>query len=207
MSARPIKLEITGQVRGFKTTLSIETTEASVTDELVFLTGLLEKAGATPAPLEETPAIQGEPVKRLASELDVDPANLRSLIGFKGGMVQISQASQLKVTDAMCMLLYAYEKGVGESAIAFEQFESLVKQNGIKLSYPLTTGVFNLKQGGHIDRKLYDEEKKISLSPRGEKNAISAFKDYIAGKGAKQATRISKKHGTKKRQSASRKKA
>lgn len=193
MGTRTIKLEITGQVKGFRTTLSIETDETSVSDELSLLIGLLEKAGASPTPTEEITTTPGEPIKRLASELGVDPANLRSLIGFKEGMVQISQASQLQVADAMCMLLYAYEKGIGESAIAFEQFESLVKQNGIKLTYPLTTGIFNLKQAGYINGSLYESEKKLSLSPKGERNAISAFEDYLSGKSAKRAPRAPKK--------------
>lgn len=193
MSEKQIRLEITGQIKGFRATLSLETDETLLSNEIKLLISLLEKAGASPPPTEEQTLLIREPIKQLAGELDVDPSILRSLIGYKEGMVQIGKTSQLQVTDAMCMLLYAYEKGFAESTIAFEQFDSLVKQNGIKLTYPLTTGIFNLKKSGYINGKLYDDEKKLSLSPQGEKNAISAFKDYIAGKGAKRTPRIPKK--------------
>jgi hypothetical protein len=193
MSDRAINLEIGGQIRGFQVTLSLGTTKTSLNDDVQFLAGLLEEAGARSPEKEKQVTLTDEPLKRLASELDLDPSNLQRLVGYKEGMVQITKASQLQVTDAMCMLLCAYEKGYGESAIAFEQFGSLVKQNGIKLTYPLTTGIFNLKKSGYIDGKLYDDEKKISLSPQGEKNAISAFKDYIAGKGVKRTPRVSKR--------------
>ena len=208
MSEKNIKLEITGQIKGFRTTLSLETMETSLSHDIKLLINLLEKAGASPAPTEEpSPApVKDEPIKQLASEVDADPSTLRSLIGYKEGMVQISKASQLQVTDAMCMLLYAYEKGFGESAIAFEQFESLVRQNGIKFTYPLTTGIFNLKKSGYINGKLYDEEKKLSLSPQGEENARSAFKDYIAGKGTRRTSRVSKRTRNVKRQQGSVKK-
>jgi len=193
MGDKQIKIEIAGQIKGFRTTLSLETNETLLSDEIKLLIGHLEKAGASPTLKEQETQFTGDSIKKLAGELDVDPSILRSLIGYREGMVQIGKASQLQVTDAICMLLYSYEKGFGESAIAFEQFESLVKQNGIKLTYPLTTGIFNLKKSGYIDGKLYDDEKKISLSPQGEKNAISAFKDYIAGKGVKRTPRFSKR--------------
>lgn len=206
MSEKNIKLEITGQIKGFRTTLSLETMETSLSHDIKLLINLLEKAGASPAPTEEPSPVKDEPIKQLASEVDADPSTLRSLIGYKEGMIQISKASQLQVTDAMCMLLYAYEKGFGESAIAFEQFESLVRQNGIKFTYPLTTGIFNLKKSGYINGKLYDEEKKLSLSPQGEENARSAFKDYIAGKGTRRTSRVSKRTRNVKRQQGSVKK-
>lgn len=206
MSEKQIKLEITGQMKGFGVTLSLETNETLLSDEIKLLISHLEKLGASPTLKEEETQFTGESIKQLAGELDADPSILRSLIGYKEGMVQIGKASQLQVTDAMCMLLYAYEKGFGESTIAFEQFDSLVKQNGIKLTYPLTTGIFNLKKSGYINGKLYDDEKKLSLSPQGEDNAISAFKNYIAGKGVKRTKRVIKKpHNAKKLRSAAKK--
>ena len=206
MSEKAIRVEIAGKIRGFQATLSLETTENLLSGDVAMLTNLFEKAGATGIKEEEMIITSDEPISRLISELDVDPSDLKRLVGYKEGMVQISKASQLQVTDAMCMLLYAYEKGYGESSIAFEQFGSLVKQNGIKLTYPLTTGIFNLKKSGYIDGKLYDDEKKISLSPQGERNAISAFKDYIAGKGVKRTPRVSKKPRKPKKETGSHKK-
>jgi hypothetical protein len=199
MSDRAINVEIGGQIRGFQVTLSLGTTKASLNDDIQLLTSLLEEAGVRSSEKEKQIPLTDEPIKRLASELDIEPLGLQHMVGYKEGMVQVTKASQLQVTDAMCMLLYAFEKGYGESGIALEQFESLIKQNGIKLTYPLTTGIFNLKKGGYINAKLYDEEKKLSLSPQGEKNAISAFKDYITGKGVKRTPRaIKKPHKSKK---------
>ncbi len=66
------------------------------------------------------------------------------------------------------------------------------------MTNPLTTGNFNLKKSGYINGKLYDDEKKISLSPQ-EENSISAFKNYIARKGVKRTHRVTKKpHKAKK---------
>jgi len=201
MSERPINLRITGQIKGFQIALSLETAKESLKNDTQFLIGLIEEVGALPFKTEEKILLTEGPLERLEKELNVDKSTLRSIIGYKEGMVQIARASQLQVADAMCMLLFAYEKGFNESAIAFDQFDSLVKQNGIKLTYPLTTGIFNLKKGGYINAKLYDEEKQISLSPKGDEKAISAFKDYIAGKEAKRTPRVSKKiRNAKKRQ-------
>jgi hypothetical protein len=200
MSEKTMRLEISGKIRGYQATLSLDTTEASLSGDVMLLTNLLEKSGAIGIKEEEKRILSDEPIKRLASELDVDSSDLQRLVGYKEGMVQITRASQLQVTDAMCMLLCAYEKGYGESAIAFEQFDSLIKQNGIKLAYPLTTAIFSLLNSrNYINQKLYDEEKKISLSPQGEENARSAFKDYITGKGAKRTPRIPKKPSDEKK--------
>jgi hypothetical protein len=194
MSEKSIRVEITGKIRGFQATLSLDTTENLLSGDVVMLTNLFEKAGAIGIKEEERIITSDEPISRLASELDIDSSDLKRLVGYKEGMVQIVKASQLQVTDALCMLLYAYEKGYGESAIAFEQFESLIKQNGIKLAYPLTTAIFSLlKSRNYINSKLYDEEKKISLSPQGDENARSSFRNYIAGKGAKRTPRAPKK--------------
>jgi hypothetical protein len=194
MSEKTMRLEISGKIRGYRATLALDTTETSLGGDVMLLTNLLEKSEAIGVKEQEKETPSGEPVKRLASELDIDSSDLQRLVGYKEGMVQIVKASQLQVTDALCMLLYAYEKGYGESAIAFEQFESLIKQNGIKLAYPLTTAIFSLlKSRNYINGKLYDEEKKISLSPQGDENARSGFKNYIAGKGAKRTPRVPKK--------------
>jgi hypothetical protein len=194
MSEKTLRLEISGKIGGFRAALSLESTESSLSDDVKLLASLLGKAGAIGITDEEKIIKPNEPIKRLAGELDADSSDLQRMVGYKEGMVQITKASQLQVTDALCMLLYAYEKGYGESAIAFEQFESLIKQNGIKLAYPLTTAIFSLlKSPNYINSKLYDEEKKISLSPQGEGNARSAFKNYISGKGAKRTPRVAKK--------------
>lgn len=194
MSEKTMKLEITGKIRGYHATVSLDTTERSLSDDVMLLTNLFEKTGAIGIKGEERIITSDEPISRLASELDIDSSDLKRLVGYKEGMVQIVKASQLQVTDALCMLLYAYEKGYGESAIVFEQFESLIKQNGIKLAYPLTTAIFSLlKSRNYINGKLYDEEKKISLSPQGDENARSGFSNYIAGKGAKRTPRVPKK--------------
>lgn len=194
MSERTIKLEITGQFRGFQTTLLLDSTQTTLSDDIKLLASLLEQgetgfAGKVSFP----PSLLEDTITRLAKELDSDPSTLKPLIGYKDGMVQIAKASQLQLTDALCMLLFAHEKGFSESATVFEHFESLVRQNGIKLNYPLSTAIFDLKKRNYINAKLYEEEKKLSLSHLGEENARSAFKDYVAGKGARRLARVPKK--------------
>ncbi len=81
-----------------------------LSDDVAILTSLLEKSGATHLKEEETLFTAEEPISRLISELDADPSDIKRLVGYKEGMVQIWQASQSRVTDAMGTLLYAYDR-------------------------------------------------------------------------------------------------
>lgn len=186
MSGGHVNVSVSGLIRGFEVILTSDTTGENVSETISHLISNLEQMGAKAVEHvgKENPPSSGtdtSAVRRLASELSLDQETLRSFVDFKDGMVQITKASQLKIADALTMLLYSMEKGYSQPSITVEQFEGLITMNGIKFSYPTTTAIFNMRNSEYLNANLYEKEKKLSLTPKGETNASRAFKQLMEG--------------------------
>jgi hypothetical protein len=196
MTGEKIEISVAGMVAGYEVTLQTQTSADNVADSIQELIKVLKSQGATQVKFEEKgvpPADSDMPLQRLAGELDIDAATLKNYVGFKDRTVQLRKASQIMLADALTMLIFSVEKGLQESSLSLNEFENLISMNGIKFEYPTTTAIFNLKNVGYLNAKLYDEEKKLSLAPKGEDNARKAFGALIQGVSPKRKVRKRKK--------------
>jgi len=198
MGANTIQVSVSGTVDGFMVTLQTDAAPNEAVSSLQDLIKQLKEYGATGVKELKEVDYRDEtemtkPMQKLARELDVDEQFLRPLVGFKGNTVQITKASQLMVTDALTMIMFSVEKGLGQASLSLDEMQGLIDLNGVKYEYPTTTAIFNLKKVGYINGSLYDQERRLSLTHKGEENARKAFKALIQGTAPKRKVKTRKK--------------
>lgn len=196
MNESKIQVSVSGTVDGYMVTLQTEVTSSEVVGSLTDLLKQLKDYGATEVkrlkPSDDDSGVS-KPIQKLATELEIDESDLKPFVGFKGSTAQITKASQLMVTDALTMIILSIEKGLGQASLSLDEMQALIDLNGVKYEYPTTTAIFNLKKVGYINGSLYDQERRLSLTPKGEDNARKAFKALIGGTAPKRSMRSRKK--------------
>jgi len=203
MSENKIEISVMGLVEGYAVTLRMEVLPDRVAESLGNLLNQLRDQGGTAVQThtetgrQEREQTADGPINRLAAELEMAGSALKTHVGFKDKTVQITKASQIMVTDALTMIIFSVEKGLGQPSLTVEDMQNLIGLNGVKYEYPTTTAIFNLKKAGYINASLYDQEQKLSLTPRGENNARKAFKALIEGAAPKRKIRARSKKSKK----------
>jgi len=198
MSENKIQVSVSGTVDGYMVALQTEVTSNEVVASVADLIKQLKSQGATGVRQlgqsdQNDDSDASPPIQKLATELDIDGNALKPHVGFKGSTVQIIKASQLMVTDALTMIILSIEKGLGQASLSLDEMQGLIELNGVKYEYPTTTAIFNLKKVGYINGTLYDQERRLSLTHKGEENARKAFKALMGGTAPMRKVKTQKK--------------
>jgi len=119
-------------------------------------------------------------ILELRAELPQGSLVSKKILAFKNSVPQLLRTSLFgNVTEAILVLLYALEIGLKSPAISYDSFKSLYDGQGLKSGSSLPMLVNNLKNTGYIDKKLYDTDRTLSLSPKGGQKAIEVLKSII----------------------------
>lgn len=140
-------------------------------------------APPTPAtPSTEDNGDDGEsPEARIAQQIGATTADVTKagLLGFKNSTPQILKPQDHSVTDALVLLLYAMEVGQGTTKVAYEDFKELYEAQNIKSNSPLSMRITDLRNGGYVDKKIYKQDRSLSLTAKGQKKAVEYIKGHL----------------------------
>lgn len=123
--------------------------------------------------------VGSDPVSRLETTAELPEGTLtkQKIVAFKDGIPQFLRPTVFSnVTDAVLGLLFAVEIGLQKKKIDYEGFKALFDSQSIKSGSPLAMLVNNLKNSNYIDKKTYDTDRSLSLSPKGQTKAIEVLK-------------------------------
>jgi hypothetical protein len=133
--------------------------------------GRLEKD--TPLQIDDTPS---DRIERNA-DLQKGCLSKQYILAFKDGIPQLLRTSIFDgPTDAALVLVHAVETGLKTSSMAYEAFKGLYEAQNLKSGTPLSMLMTNLRNSGYIDKSTYKDGRKLRLTPKGEKQAISILK-------------------------------
>lgn len=191
-SATQVQVSVRARIAGCEVSLTMTVPEAHTKDKLKQLIEGLSELGVEPiepargadrtgSTAESEGDDSDDPVSRVAREAELDTGVARKLLGIKGDSVQLFRAGQYSLSDAICILCFTYEKGLGQQSMSYDAFSSLLSANQIKSKTPLSTLCFNLVRDGRIDKRSYDNGRNIVLSSAGEQQAIDALKAAASG--------------------------
>lgn len=111
------------------------------------------------------------------AELPSGALSAKKILAFKSGIPQLLRTNIYdSVTDALLVLLYAVETGLKNASIAYGDFKPLYETQGLKSGSSLPMLLNNLKNNGYIDKKQYDADRTLVLSPKGAEKAIDVLK-------------------------------
>jgi len=131
--------------------------------------------GLRPSDDDETP------VNRIARDADLESESVRKHLGCKDDSLQLYRPSRLQILDALCILCYAFEKGLSTQFMEYDRFVQLVEGSQIKMKTPMSTQVQNLIRLGYVDKRPYEASRRITLTPQGEKKGREALKGLVSG--------------------------
>ena len=119
-----------------------------------------------------------DPFEKVANMLDnvalVD-LQTKKIFSVKDQNAQLLKPNQFKkVTDAICVLLFILETGIGKKDIKYDVFRDIFESQNIKSGSPLTMLMNNIKGAKYIDAKKY-KAKTVSLTPKGQEQAIEVL--------------------------------
>lgn len=151
------------------------------------LGGTNVKSAETILPTVPTPspvASSDDPVGRVARRLEIDESQLKNsdLFGIKGDSPQIFKAGRFSSGDALLVLAFLFEVGLGNSATPFEKLKEAFQASHIKAKSPFIAILSNKIRDGHIDKNRYNAQNEIVLAPKGEKQVAKIISDAIKGK-------------------------
>jgi hypothetical protein len=113
----------------------------------------------------------------LKSGIEEGTLKKKKIIAFKNNTPQLIRPGEFSTpTDALLFLIYATETGLGQPKIPFDDFKTMFDTQGIKSGSPLTMLLNNLKNANYIDKKAYDNERNITLTPKGSEKAVDLVK-------------------------------
>ncbi|HZT69930.1 MAG TPA: hypothetical protein VFC10_09345 [Terriglobia bacterium] len=179
-TSTPVTVQVRGRQAGFDVAITIQLSRDKFKDALSSLLNDLKEAGLETSLGEEEHGDKGKverreeadgPYERLARELEVTIQQLRHIVGIKGETIQLYKASQFKIADAVCFICFVYEKGLGRASMPYETLVALVEASQIKMKTPVSAMCFNLRKEGYLQKRPYDENRTIVLSPEGEEKA------------------------------------
>jgi hypothetical protein len=121
------------------------------------------------------------PVARLESKAELTSGSLgtKKVLAFKDDVPELLKPSSVSITDAVLMLLFAVETGLRKNKIDYESFKGLYEAQNIKSGSPLAMTVTNLRNAGYLDKKIYENEKSLRLTAKGESKAIEVLKSAV----------------------------
>jgi len=132
----------------------------------------------------QTPVLpEDDPYEKIANMLDnVTAVDLRAMkiFSIKDQNVQLLKPNQFKVMDAICVLLFILEVGIGKRDIEYDAFRDIFESQNIKSGSPLTMLMTNMKVAKYIDAKKYSS-KIVSLTPKGQEQAIAILNKFPKG--------------------------
>ena len=134
-------------------------------------------------PASSTP-YSDDPISRVARRLEIDESQLRNsdLFGIKGDSPQIFKAGRFSSGDALLVLAFLFEVGLGNPATPFEKLKEAFQASHIKAKSPFIAILSNKIRDGHIDKNRYNAQNEIVLAPKGEKQVSKIILDAVKGK-------------------------
>ncbi len=106
----------------------------------------------------------------------------QSILAIKADLPQLLRPNSFKsTTDALLALLFSIESALGRQSIPYDDFKTIFQSQGIKSGSPLPLLLSNLKLDNYINKKLYDSDREISLSPKGDKKAAEVLRALVGG--------------------------
>ena len=121
------------------------------------------------------------PAARLESKAELTGGSLgaKKVLAFKDDVPELLKANTISITDAVLILLFAVETGLRKNKIEYESFKGLYEAQNIKSGSPLAMTVTNLRNAGYLDKKVYENEKSLRLTAKGESKAIEVLKSAV----------------------------
>lgn len=121
------------------------------------------------------------PAARLESKADLTSGSLgtKKVLAFKDDVPELLKPNTISITDAVLILLFAVETGLRKNKIDYESFKGLYEAQNIKSGSPLAMTVTNLRNAGYLDKKIYENEKSLRLTAKGESKAIEVLKGAV----------------------------
>lgn len=121
------------------------------------------------------------PIQLLAMKLGVDENAFEKLkiISIKNETAQILKPSLLKPSENCYLLLAASEFVLHRESLPYDEWKLLCEASNIKSKTPFVHIVKNAKNYGHIDKKLYESSRQVTLSPRGVEVITKALQNLI----------------------------
>lgn len=125
-----------------------------------------------------------DPLGKVAQRLEIDETTLRSsdLFGVKNDSPQIFKANRFSSGDALLVLAFLFEVGLGNSATPFEKLKEAFQSSHIKAKSPFVAILSNKIRDGHIDKNRYNAQNEVVLTPKGEKQVSKIISSAINGK-------------------------
>ena len=195
-----VNIELKVDLPIFKLTLTSEAEASSLGEAIESMLEQVEKVdkrikkigGASIKPAETTlstiPAsstpYSDDPISRVARRLEIDESQLRNsdLFGIKGDSPQIFKAGRFSSGDALLVLAFLFEVGLGNPATPFEKLKEAFQASHIKAKSPFIAILSNKIRDGHIDKNRYNAQNEIVLAPKGEKQVSKIILDAVKGK-------------------------
>lgn len=129
---------------------------------------------------QTTSSPEEDSYEKIANMLsNISPTELRAkkIFSIKDQNVQLLKPNQFKVMDAICVLLFILEVGIGKRDIEYDSFRDIFESQNIKSGSPLTMLMTNMKVAKYIDAKKYSS-KIVSLTPKGQEQAIVVLNKF-----------------------------
>lgn len=105
----------------------------------------------------------------------------KNILAFKDDLPQLLRPGAFaNVTEATLVLIHAVERGLKTPSIEYEAFKGLYEAQNIKSGTPLPMLISNLRNSGYIDKKAYQDGRKLRLTPKGDKKAVEIVKEQIS---------------------------
>lgn len=142
------------------------------------------EAPSVPPSVQPSGALSDDPISRIARRLEIEESELRNsdLFGIKGDSPQIFKAGRFSSGDALLVLAFLFEVGLGNSATPFEKLKEAFQASHIKAKSPFVAILSNKIRDGHIDKNRYDAQNEIVLTPKGEKQVSKIILEALKKK-------------------------
>jgi hypothetical protein len=187
---KEIHVNLADGVKVVATVTSIEGIKALIgvlrSEKLVSLTPPLpERPHGTPSPPAPKPQAKDTSEAKMETRAALQAGSLAKtkLIAFKDNIPQLLRPTVLKPTDAVVILLFAVEAGLGNTKMDYQSFKDLYDAQNIKSGSPLAMKLTDLRNGGYIDKKSYSSDRSILLTAKGERKAIEVIRNFISQAG------------------------
>ena len=150
------------------------------------LTGSEAKKQQDQLHMEQKKEVRNDtPSGRMEVNAGIEKGSLaaKNILAFKNEIPQLLRPSAFaNVTDAALILLHAVEVGLKSPATDYDSFKGLYEAQNLKSGTPLSMLMTNLRKTGYLDKKSYNEGRKLRLTLKGERKAIQIIKEMISPK-------------------------
>lgn len=149
---------------------NLKPTEASKEDTL----------GQTQIPKHDS---SDTPESRIEARAGVEAGTLSSsnLVAFKDDVPQLLRPGAMSAAEALILLLFAVEAGLQTGKVDYKTFKDLYEAQNIKSGSPLTMTLTNLRNGGYLDKNVYQSDRGLRLTAKGERKAVDLLRKKKGG--------------------------